>query len=83
LKKTCEQAISNAGLNVEDIDIIIGASSMPIQLLPNTSCMAHKLLGMKKIFQLLIYLLLAQVLFMVWILPIHIFVRECIKIFCW
>ncbi|MBE6468116.1 MAG: ketoacyl-ACP synthase III [Alphaproteobacteria bacterium] len=48
LEKVCKQAIANAGIDVNDIDIIIAASSMPVQLMPNTACMAHKLLGVRK-----------------------------------
>ena len=48
LQKTCMQAIKNAEISVDDIDIIIASSSMPVQLMPNTSCMAHKLLGLSK-----------------------------------
>lgn len=45
LEKTCKQALANAELEADDIDVIIAASSMPVQLMPNTSCMAQKLIG--------------------------------------
>ena len=48
LKKACEQAIKNADINIDDIDLIVAASSMPVQLMPNTSCMTQKLLGIKR-----------------------------------
>ena len=44
LGKACKQAIANAELKADDIDIIIAASSMPVQLMPNTACMAQKLI---------------------------------------
>ena len=48
LKKAASQAIKNANINKEDIDIIIAASSMPVQLMPTTSCMTQKLLGITR-----------------------------------
>ncbi len=44
LEKACNQAIANAELKADDIDVIIAASSMPVQLMPNTACMAQKLI---------------------------------------
>ena len=48
LGKTCKQAIANAELKADDIDIIIAASSMPVQLMPNTACVAQKLIETTK-----------------------------------
>ena len=48
LGKACKQAIANAEISINDIDIIIAATSMPVQLMPMTSCMVQKLLGIKK-----------------------------------
>ena len=45
LGKACKQAIANAEIDPNDIDIIIAATSMPVQLMPMTSCVAQKLLG--------------------------------------
>ena len=45
LEKACKQALANAELKADDIDVIIAASSMPVQLMPNTSCMAQKLIN--------------------------------------
>ena len=44
LGKACKQALNNAEIKADDIDIIIAASSMPVQLMPNTSCMVQKLI---------------------------------------
>lgn len=48
LKKSCEQAIKNAELTAGDLDLIIAATSMPVQLMPTTSCVAQNLLNIKK-----------------------------------
>ncbi len=48
LKKAASQAIANAEISVENIDLIIAATSMPVQFMPTTSCMAQKLLGIKR-----------------------------------
>ena len=48
LGKACKQAVANAELSADDIDLIIAATSMPVQLMPMTSCMAQKLLGTTK-----------------------------------
>ena len=48
LAKTCKQAIANAEIAVADVDLIIAATSMPVQLMPMTSCMTQKLLGITK-----------------------------------
>ena len=48
LGKACKQAIANAEIDINDIDIIIAASSMPVQLMPNMACVAHKILGVSK-----------------------------------
>ncbi len=45
LEKACSQAIKNAEIKPNDIDLIIAATSMPVQLMPTTSCMAQKLLN--------------------------------------
>ena len=48
LGKACKQAVANAELLADDIDLIIAATSMPVQLMPMTSCMAQKLLGVNR-----------------------------------
>lgn len=48
LEKTCKQALANAELKADDVDMIIAATSMPVQLMPMTSCVAQKLLGITK-----------------------------------
>jgi 3-oxoacyl-[acyl-carrier-protein] synthase-3 len=48
LQKAAFQAIKNAELDVEEIDLIIAATSMPVQFMPSTSCMTQKLLGIKR-----------------------------------
>ena len=48
LKKACIQAIRNAEISTNDLDLIVAATSMPVQLMPTTACMAQKLLEIKK-----------------------------------
>ena len=48
LRQACNQAVKNAGLDVNDIDLIIAATSMPVQLMPSTSCMVQKLLNISR-----------------------------------
>lgn len=48
LRQACNQAVNNAGLDVNDIDLIIAATSMPVQLMPSTSCMVQKLLNISR-----------------------------------
>lgn len=42
------QAIQNAGLEVDAIDAVIGASSAPEQAIPSTGALIHKKLGLSK-----------------------------------
>ena len=48
LRQAAEQAIKNAGIDVEALDLIVAATSMPVQFMPSTSCMVQHLLGIKK-----------------------------------
>lgn len=48
LEKACQQAVKNAGIDPEDLDLIVAATSMPVQLMPTVSCMAQKLLNIQK-----------------------------------
>ncbi len=48
LRQACNQAVKNAELDVNDIDLIIAATSMPVQLMPSTSCMVQKLLNISR-----------------------------------
>lgn len=48
LQKACNQAVKNAGINPEELDLIIAATSMPVQLMPTMSCTAQKLLNIQK-----------------------------------
>ena len=45
LKKACSQAITNAELKANEIDLIIAATSMPVQIMPSTACVVQKLLN--------------------------------------
>ncbi len=47
--KACEKAISNAGLNKEDIDMIIFASLSPDHDFPGTACFLQQKLGIAEI----------------------------------
>lgn len=47
LAKACLQAVKNAQIGTDDIDLIVAASSMPVQLMPTVSCMAQKLLNIR------------------------------------
>lgn len=48
LKKASMQAVKNAGIDVEDIDLIVAATSMPVQFMPSSSCVVQNLLGIKR-----------------------------------
>jgi 3-oxoacyl-[acyl-carrier-protein] synthase-3 len=48
LRKACLQAIHNAEIGLEDIDMIVAATSMPVQLMPTISCMTQHLLGIQR-----------------------------------
>lgn len=48
LGKASLQAVKNAEIETEDIDLIIAATSMPVQLMPTASCMVQKLLDIKR-----------------------------------
>ena len=48
LRQAAEQAVKNAGIDVETLDLIVAATSMPVQFMPSTSCMVQHLLGIKK-----------------------------------
>ncbi|MCQ2741581.1 MAG: beta-ketoacyl-ACP synthase 3, partial [Alphaproteobacteria bacterium] len=48
LKKAAFQALANAGVDKNEIDLIIAATSMPVQFMPSTSCMLQKLLEVKE-----------------------------------
>lgn len=48
LKKAANQAVKNAGIDKEDIDLIVAATSMPVQFMPSTSCTVQKLLDIQK-----------------------------------
>ena len=45
--KACEDAIKNAGINLEEIDAIILATTTPDMTLPSTSAIVQKKLGIK------------------------------------
>ena len=48
LHKAANQAIKNAGIDKEELDLIVAATSMPVQFMPSSSCMVQKMLGIKK-----------------------------------
>ncbi len=48
LEKAARQAINNARIDAEDVDLIIAATSMPVQMMPTMSCTAQRLLGIKR-----------------------------------
>lgn len=48
LQKAAWQAVKNAEIDKEDIDLIVAATSMPVQFMPSTSCMVQKLLDIQK-----------------------------------
>ena len=48
LQKAADQAVRNAGIDKEEIDLIVAATSMPVQFMPSSSCMVQKLLDIKK-----------------------------------
>ena len=48
LKKAAIQALNNAELKPEDMDLIIAATSMPVQFMPSTSCVLQELLEIER-----------------------------------
>lgn len=48
LRRAAEQAVKNAGIDKEEIDLIVAATSMPVQFMPSSSCMVQKLLGIQR-----------------------------------
>ena len=48
LKKAACQALENANISADKIDLIIAATSMPVQFMPSTSCKLQQLLGITK-----------------------------------
>jgi 3-oxoacyl-[acyl-carrier-protein] synthase-3 len=47
--KASKEALKNAGINAQDIDLIIVATVTPDNLFPSTACWVQKALGIKKI----------------------------------
>lgn len=45
LRKACLQALANAEVAADKIDLVLAATSMPVQMMPSTACMVQKLLN--------------------------------------